>query len=202
LEASGEERLGRRWRVAKADKIRRKTRATARAEIARVRRASADEGAAPKPAKTPKYQRHESGLQLLSRTGKLGPAQVAAGMRYGQLWRDAQLQPGCFRSSMTSLLSVGPSAGGDDPTDLLSAEQLVQVRRELAQAQMALGFADDLIGVCDVICGKQWTPGMVSAVRRDQEAYATLLFSALTTLAKHFAAAKANGLSGPASVAA
>lgn len=156
----------------------------------------------PRPAAKAKYEPRETGLERLQRAGKLSPLQLRAGNRYGRLWRDAQLQPGCFRSS-TASLEAGPAggAGGDKPpTDLLSTEDLVRIRRELAGAQMALGFAEDLVAVCDVICGKQWTLSQVSGVRRDQEALATLLWSATNTLAKHFAAGPGDGLRGPDSV--
>jgi len=107
------------------------------------------------------------GLAWLSARGRLRPEQVAAGERYGGLWRAAEAEP-----ALRSTLDIRPGDTGGRSgvgTEVLAlAERRAQARRRLEQLRDRLGRQPDLVSACDRICGQELTPREAS--RNDREA--------------------------------
>lgn len=111
------------------------------------------------------YQRR-SGLDWLAQKGRLGEAQKAAGERYGELFRRAEAE-----ARIGSTLEVQP--GGETRTERALEVVLKQAaRRALARDQLTalrarLMDQPDLVGACDLICGRELTPREAAGGERE-----------------------------------
>ena len=182
--------------MAKADILRRQVRARIRSEEAKAARVALESGHV-QPGSAPrvvepkaKYERRQSGLVMLANRGKISAREQAAGERYGSLFRDAHMEgEACIKSALGSIDESRGSGGGGKLATLMAPEFLAQVRQDLYSAQIdALRSQATLIAVCDVICGKQWTPQQVAPTDRGaQLQIETSLRIALDLLVDYFA---------------
>ena len=131
----------------------------------------ADAGEARTLAPKKAYVRRETGLALLGGRGKIDAKQLRAGERYHSAFAQVELAA-CspIRSNLAEPERAGGSATGGLPAaaDFLSEREILAARTELQAARESVRLPY-LVHALDVICGKQWTPGMVSAVQREQE---------------------------------
>ena len=178
--------------MAKSDKEQVKIRARIRAADAKSKAGSEALGSSgPRVlAAKPKYERRLTGLEALLNRGKLTKPQFKAGERYGELFREANIEGvALIKSALGSLDEARGSGFGGRLPDLLPADYLLSVRRKLHDARVdGLRNQGTLIATCDVICGKQWTSQMVTADRSDQLQIETSLRIALDLLIGFFAA--------------
>ena len=182
--------------MAKADKAQKKTTARIRSEEAKRARAALEGGGATSAgvarliAPKAKYERRQTGLLALRNKAKISDVQLQAGERYGALYRDAALEgDAMIKSALGSLDEPRGSGFGGRLPDLLPADYIVSVRRQLHDARIdGLRSQATLIAACDVICGKQWTSQMVTPDRSDQLQIETSLRIALDLLTSFFRA--------------
>lgn len=131
------------------------------------------------------YVRRETGLALLGRNGRLSTRQVLAGDRYHRAFALLELAACAPIGSNLNILDSpgGGGGGGAGPiaADFLVEREVLAAKQELhaARIQIRLPY---LVGALDVICGKQWTPSMVSPIQREQDEIVTSLRIALDML--------------------
>lgn len=190
--------IGVRGVAGRAAKEAKKRRATARTQkVLEARRAI--EAGAPPPGAAPRviaprgeYESRQTGLQALRNRGKITDAQEQAGKRYGMLFRVSAIEgDASIGSNLASLTRVDrvtiAGASADGEPRLNPAEFHADCRRRYAMARFeGLSGVVSLIAVCDVICGKEWTPQMVTPNRDAQIQIETSLRDALELLRVHF----------------
>ena len=107
-----------------------------------------------------------SGLEWLTRKGRLSVEQRRAGERYGTAYRRAKCD-----QSILSTLEIRP--GGGDAAGLSVGELLTrgegtaQARAALAGLRGRLGRQADLVAACDLICGEERTPREAAGGERE-----------------------------------
>ena len=144
--------------------------------------------AAPRVAKKV-YVRRETGLGLLSGRSKIDRRQLVAGERYHRTFALLELAA-CspIKSNLAQPETGGIATSGGLPAaaEFLSEREVLAARTEMAavRGEVRLPY---LVRALDVICGKQWTPGMVSPAQRDQEEIVTSLRIALDLLVDIYA---------------
>lgn len=132
--------------------------------LGRSRGAAFAEVAAPGPRPGRTYRR-QTGLDWLASKGRLSPAQQAAGLRYGAIYRRVRGETG-----LKSSLDLQPGAGGGQPMGAVLAQAEARMRsgETLVALRRILGQQPALVAACDLICGEELTPR--EATRSDREA--------------------------------
>lgn len=149
--------------------------------LSRARGAAFVKDAGPRAARETPYRR-QTGLAWLARKGRLTPQQVAAGQRYGEVFRRSGAAP-----SMGSTLEVQP--GGNASTGpalgliLKMAEGRQRAEAMLGHYRRQLLGQADLIAACDLCCGKELTPREAAGGERDAARLEAVLKVALDILA-------------------
>ena len=142
---------------------------------------SATERPARPPARAP--VRRLSGLEHLSRRGRISRSQRAAGEAYGSVWRRSQSE-----ASLPSPLAraAEPFVQGrlppDPGTGLSAAEARLRARRHLAGLRRRLADHPTLVGACDRICGQELTPREAAGGDREAGRLEAVLAIALDLL--------------------
>jgi len=130
--------------------------------------------------------RRQTGLEWLARKGRLTPQQVAAGERYGEIFRRCGAAP-----ALGSTLEVQPgtnvSAGPPLGLILKMAEGRRRAETLLEQYRRQLLGQADLIAACDLCCGKELTPREAAGGERDAARLEAVLKVALDILAAGYA---------------
>ena len=131
-----------------------------------------------------KYERRQTGLEQLLKRGKISQRQREAGEHYGGIWREAQMEgQACIKSALGGIDEARGSGLGQMLTPLRPAEYVAGVRRAYHDANtLGLRSQDALVAACEVICGKEWTPQMVTPDRSAQLQIETSLRIALDML--------------------
>ena len=127
--------------------------------------------------------RRQTGLGWLARKGRITPMQLRAGEAYGAAFRRAQAQP-----SIGSTLEVQPSGGlaaGPSLGQILKAAAgRARAQDELAAMHERLFGQGDLVGVCDLVCGRELTPREAGGGDREALRIEAVLKVALDLLAR------------------
>ena len=134
------------------------------------------------------YVRRETGLALLSGRGKIDGRQLRAGERYHRAFAMLELAA-CspIKSNLAEPERAGGGGGATPVADSFLVErEVLAAKSELHAVRLEIRLPY-LVGALDVICGKQWTPGMVSPLQREQEEIVTSLRIALDLLADIYA---------------
>ncbi|HEY8615995.1 hypothetical protein [Phenylobacterium sp.] len=138
--------------------------------------------APPEPGGRETAWRRQTGLQWLARKGRLTERQVEAGLRYGEAFRRAEAAP-----PIGSTLEVQP---GTNVTPGPSLSHLVKLSRgrqhaaeTLAACRRRLFDQSDLVGACDLVCGRELTPREAAGGERDAARLEAVLKVALDILA-------------------
>ena len=69
---------------------------------------------------------------------------------------------------------------------MLAEDEVLVAKAELYAVRLAIRHSG-MVAALDVICGKQWTPGMVSPIQREQDEIVTSLRIALDLLVSVYA---------------
>jgi hypothetical protein len=127
--------------------------------------------------------RRQSGLDWLAKKGRITPRQRQAGEAYGFAYRRAQAAP-----TIGSTLEVQPSggqAGGPSLSQILKAAAgRARAQDELAAMRERLFGQGDLVGVCDLVCGRELTPREAGGGDREALRLEAVLKVALDLLAR------------------
>ena len=144
--------------------------------MTRIPSASASE----RPARPP--VRRLSGLEHLSRRGRISRSQRAAGEAYGSVWRSQS--EGGLPSPLAR--AAEPFVQGRLPPDpgagLSAAEARLRARRHLAGLRRRLADHPTLVGACDRICGQELTPREAAGGDREAGRLEAVLAIALDLL--------------------
>lgn len=167
-----------------ARKRKRTQRQYARLEPKKARKTPASLVAHTNPNPPARY--HErTGLEWLAHKGKISAAQHKAGRRYGQDFRVVDVNG---LVPLTSCLDDTPrgSTGRAGPCmavfDLLAQDRL-------EAARLALAYHEDMIDVCDAICGRDRTPWEIArGVQKEADKCLQTLRIALDLLSCHYGA--------------
>ena len=122
-----------------------------------------------------------SGLEWMAAKGKISEAALAAGQRYGWVYRRVRLD-----KAIPSTLDVrirGPFLQPSLEEVLAHGEGTETARRRLAEFRRRLSGHPDLIGACDLICGEEKTPREAAGGDRDAGKLEAVLKVALDLLA-------------------
>ena len=142
-------------------------------------------GAAPRKLAPKKpYVRRETGLALLRRGNRIDTEQQAWGERYHRTFALLELAA-CspIASNLNALDAPGGGKGGALPAAARygTEREILAAKAEIHEVRMEIRLPY-LVGALDVICGKQWTPSMVSPLQREQDEIVTSLRIALDML--------------------
>jgi hypothetical protein len=123
-----------------------------------------------------------TGLDWLTRKGKVSEAQRAAGERYGECWRRARAAV-----AIGSTLDVQPGGAAAKGTPLIAviaqAEGRAQAQARLNLLRRRLGGQASLVTACDRICGEELTPREAAQTEREVARLEAVLEVALDLLA-------------------
>lgn len=147
--------------------------------LSRARGAAFEKESAGKAGRETPYRR-QTGLQWLRRKGRINDIQAQAGERYGEAFRAAGATP-----AIGSTLEVQPgSSAGGPPLGLIlkQAEGRRQAELRLAGFRGQLLHQADLVGVCDLVCGRELTPREAAGGERDAARLEAVLKVALDLL--------------------
>ena len=102
------------------------------------------------------YQRR-SGLDWLHQKGRISEGQKAAGERYGACFRRAEAE-----APIGSSLEIQPGGGarGEPALQVVlnQAARRAHAKEQLETLRSRLMAQPDLVGACDLICGRELTP--------------------------------------------
>lgn len=143
-------------------------------ELDRERGAEFDQPKANRGGRQPPARRL-SGLVALHRKNRITDQQFARGAEYGAVYRLAETE-----ARVRSVLNRDPPSGmGRDI--MVFAEKAAQARAKLERFRSLIGY-QQLIEVCDQICGQEMTPREAAGNGHGAEAKAVLLTVALDIL--------------------
>jgi len=130
--------------------------------------------------------RNKTGLDWLAQKGRITARQKSAGRKYGEDYRICQV---AGMEPLRSCLNDQPGSGTGG-IGLSMASYELEAKERFALAQGALSYHPDMVGACDLICGRDFTPWEVIAHfgggQRDAERITNTLKIALDLLAKHY----------------
>ena len=152
--------------------------------LAEARGAAFDRPAA-KRSETPRPLRRLTGLAWLKAKGRLNEDQLAAGLRYGAVWRRAQGE--ARLSSILGNDGLAAGTGGGGPTIarvMAEGEARAHAGAKLAMYRRQLQGEPALVAACDQVCGAELTPREASANGRDAGVTEAMLGVALNLLAR------------------
>ena len=146
-----------------------------------TRQSSPGEGPARAPVRAP--VRRLSGLEHLSRRGRISRSQRAAGEAYGAVWRRSRSEGGLPSSLARAGDPLGGGRSAPDPgAGLSAAEARLRARRHLAGLRRRLADHPTLVGACDRICGQELTPREAAGGDREAGRLEAVLAVALDLL--------------------
>jgi hypothetical protein len=148
--------------------------------LARTRGGAFEKEPAGRGARETPYRRM-TGLEWLSKKGRLTELQRAAGERYGESFRRSQAAP-----SIGSTLEVqrgGNLPGGPSLAAIMKhAAGRSEAEARLERDRARLLRQHDLIGACDLVCGQELTPREAAGGEREAGRLEAVLKVALDIL--------------------
>jgi hypothetical protein len=115
-----------------------------------------DKPAAARGGRETAYRRL-TGLEWLTRKGRITSGQRRVGEAYGAAYRRAAVAPS-IASTLEAQPSGGPAAGPSVGQILRQAAGRMRAESELAAMRTRLFGQSDLVSVCDDVCGRELTP--------------------------------------------
>lgn len=125
--------------------------------------------------------RRQTGLDWLAAKGRLDAQALAAGERYGAVYRRVKLEAP-IRSTLDQRIRGG-FVTPDIADTLAHGEGTAQARRRLGDLRQRLYRQEDLVAACDLICGEEKTPREAAASEREASRLEAVLKVALDILA-------------------
>lgn len=145
-------------------------------------RGAAFEKAAQVPGGRETPYRRQSGLAWLLRKGRITVHQAEAGERYGEAFRAAAAAP-AIGSTLEVQPGSGPGAGPPLGAILRQGAGRRQAEARLALYRRQLLLQGELVGACDLVCGRELTPREAAGGERDAARLEAVLKVALDILA-------------------
>jgi hypothetical protein len=149
--------------------------------LAQARGAEFEKAAVVRGGRETPYRR-QTGLEWLTRKGRITPRQRQAGEAYGAAFRRAAAAP-TIGSTLEAQPSGGLAAGPSLGQILRTAAGRERAERELAAMRERLFGQGDLVSVCDAICGRELTPREAGGGDREALRIEAVLKVALDLLA-------------------